>query len=195
MVSSGVDSQPAPQTVPNHWLSTKQVADLLGYSRSNVKLLVQHKKLHPSSDVRGDWRFDPAEVHAFGNGRREKRKAREESVTGRIAARVFRLLDKLADEDRLDKAKRIIVQRVKIDPSEAQRLFEEWLLPFDEAMKKQQAYEEQARRERAEERRIAREATLERARLEAARTGAKADAAMFDSLKRTGRRPKGDDTP
>lgn len=199
MVSRPAESPPHRPPVPDTWLRTAQVADLLGCSKSNVQLFVRGKKLHPRH-VTGhggheDYRFDPAEVHAFANGRREKRRAKQVSVTGQIAARVYRLLDLFERQDKLDTAHREIVRRVKIDPDEAQRLFERWLLPFDAALKFKQEAETQAKRERDEERQAARATTLERERLLAERAGAKADAAMFEGIARGGRRGKKDDTP
>lgn len=193
--------QAAARKPPNrfdvrNWLTRTEAAKALECSEGLIRFFERRQKLHPVRDADDHPRYDPAELHVLAARRQQqKRGAAPRVITGQVASRVYKLLDKYEREDKLDRAHREIVKRVKITPEDAQRLFDNWLLPFEEARSVQREAEEQARRERQEEREAGRLAAVEAQRLRAQTASAAVDVSMFETLTKNLQRRKGSDKP
>ena len=88
------DSKSPPQTPPTSRILTRRaVAQMLRISVSGVRYLERRGKLTPQVDRRGVHRFDRKQVEALGLAlRRDGRRTQMGTITGDLAARVFRMI-------------------------------------------------------------------------------------------------------
>lgn len=109
-------------------ISTREVAKLLGISRSRVRKLVQEKKLSSFRDHPQLVTFDLKEVEAF-KSRYVKADTgpKRESVTraGMMAARCFECFDQKMPITQ-------IVQKLNLSPREIRDLYKEYITPVDQ---------------------------------------------------------------
>jgi hypothetical protein len=111
-------------------LTRAEVAARLGVSPTSVRRM-EFDQLHPVSDDRGVWRFDPAELDAVSRVPVARRRrplsedARARAKDGKLAARVFQMFARSWSLPR-------IVVATKEPPERIRALYHEWSTSLEE---------------------------------------------------------------
>lgn len=118
------------------WYTRGEVAKLIGLTLQGVRYLHETGVFHAWKDAHGEWRLDPAEVDRYLKARADrllKRKGERARAAGEIAAAAFAMFDQ-------GRTRREVVTTLKLEPEQAQRLWEQWQPEtFEEAQRLQQA--------------------------------------------------------
>lgn len=109
-------------------MTRREVADRAGLTTGAVAAAERRGELDARRDAKGNAVYADDAVAAWLASRAPRRAQsaaplRRARDPGRIAARVFQLLDEGAEV-------REVVRRARIDPTEAQRLYAAWSTPF-----------------------------------------------------------------